>query len=64
MLNKPWVFGFDNLVGAVRVEAEFVGTKTRAVGFSFNNYSATTIPEPATVSLLAFGGLLLLRRKR
>ena len=30
----------------------------------FNEAWIATIPEPATLSLLAFGGLLLLRRKR
>ncbi|MDP0491602.1 MAG: PEP-CTERM sorting domain-containing protein [Verrucomicrobiota bacterium JB023] len=50
--------GADNYVLRFRVN-EAVGD-----GFTFTQISATPVPEPSFVALLAVGGLLGLRRKR
>jgi hypothetical protein len=54
------------------VQAQFIALKITAVHGGFNNTSIAelqfdgtlAIPEPSTVSLLALGGLVLLRRLR
>jgi hypothetical protein len=45
--------------------AKIVDTGGNAItGVIDGNYTSFTVPEPATMSLLAIGGLALLRRKR
>lgn len=51
-----WALAGD---GIVRVEIEFIGSKTRGVGLAFDNF---VVPEPASLLTLALGGLLLRRR--
>lgn len=46
----------------VALRLTFVGGKTYDVGVGFDNF-ATVVPEPATVSLLALGGMALIRRR-
>jgi len=39
--GEPWVFSIADPAGIVRVELNFDGTKTNAIGLAFNNYLAT-----------------------
>ncbi len=62
--GRPWEFSLarqERDIHALRLE--FIGSKTDRVGGGFDNFSAT-VPEPATVGLMVFGGVGLLRRWR
>ncbi|MCH7700746.1 MAG: PEP-CTERM sorting domain-containing protein [Planctomycetes bacterium] len=49
-----WGIGFDNIIG---------GFSDPGVGGEGDPFMINNIPEPATLALLAFGGLALLRRR-
>ncbi len=63
--GKAWFFEYTAPDGVEIDEIRFVfsGTKTNGIGLAFDNFNSTAIPEPATLSLLALGGLALLRRR-
>ena len=50
-----WGLGFDNMIG---------GFSDPGVGGEGNPFNINFIPEPASLALVAFGGLALLRRRR
>jgi hypothetical protein len=59
--SLPWVFSFDNLLpSAESVRLTFIGTKTNGIGFAFNNFSVTVVPEPSSLVLLALACLGLI----
>lgn len=65
--SLPWIFSFDSLApSAESVRLTFIGTKTNGIGFAFNNFSVTFVPEPSSLILFALAcpGLLLYLRKR
>ena len=41
-----------------------LGTQAAAGNANFDDYSVTAVPEPAALSILAAGGILLMRRRR
>jgi hypothetical protein len=48
-----------------RFVIEFTGTKTDEVGLAFNNFNSTeAVPEPASVAMIALGGLLIAGYRR
>jgi hypothetical protein len=49
--------------GLYRLEVQMTN-KTQNQRYTIDNFSLLVVPEPATLSLLAFGGLLALRRNR
>ncbi len=51
--DKGYVVQFDTAVDGIRIAAS-----------GHDSLTVTTIPEPATMSILALGGLLALRRRR
>ncbi len=69
--GRPWTFGFTGLSDIREIQVSYIGTLS-TVGLAFNNFSPTvsiadpiTIPEPATLFLLATGvGMLGLTRRR
>lgn len=58
--SLPWTFQFTSLpAGVEELRLTFTGTKTD-VGLAFNNFSPTTIPEPAALLLAVAGASLIL----
>ncbi len=62
----PWTFSFSSLPSSAKsIRMDFIGSKTNGVGFAFNNFSVTIVPEPGSLVLasLALIGALLCRRQ-
>lgn len=47
-----------------RFVLEYNGTKTPTAGLAFNNFNTTTIPEPASIGMIALGGFLIAGYRR
>jgi hypothetical protein len=65
--GQPWQFSFSGLtVGIDTIVIDFTGTKPAGIGLAFNNFYPTSVPEPASVMMLALGKLLVVggRRRR
>jgi hypothetical protein len=56
----PWTFSFVGLpAGADKVRIAFNGTKTTNIGYGFNNFDATLVPEPGASVLFAIGAVVV-----
>ena len=63
--SLPWQFTFAGLPSSAEsVRITYIGTKSGGVGFAYNNFGVTFVPEPSTLTLLALGvvGLAVMRR--
>lgn len=62
-LPTTWQTGEANPIYALRFFEVFTGTPAAANQW-FDNVKITAVPEPASLTLLGLGGLLLIRRRR
>ncbi len=64
--GKAWVFGYQapQNVTIDEVHIVFVGSKESTIGLAFDNFNSTAVPEPASMGILAMGGLALALRRR
>ncbi len=63
--GKCWEFCYQTPedVTVSEVHISFVGTKESTIGLAFDNFYSTAVPEPASLALVAAGGLLLAFRR-
>lgn len=61
--SRAWEFTFQDIGEIRRVEIEYIGDAAD-VGLAFDNYSATVIPSPGVLGVLAAAGGFASRRRR
>ncbi len=63
--SLKWKFEFDRagVFDVHKMTIMFIGSKTSGVGIAFDRFYVDSIPEPATMCMLALGGVAMLRRR-